>query len=296
MKHFNTNNPTEGWTEDEKYDFCKMENKWIKELPTGSHGRKIGLVGTANDPVFSSVEEINIAFENDILRRKETWKHLCHICDYATNKKVSLTRHLFVHGIGERFKCDKCEKDFAQKSSLKEHRESHNSSSGNKCNQCGKFYKTQRILEDHISTMHSAKHLQCDQCEMMFSNLRRLNGHKRQVHVFKSFKCDQCQHRAKTKVQLKLHIKYVHDGHLREISTKCDLCDYQGTKQNLKSHKEAIHENKKNWFCKACPFSTYSKGSFQRHMRIHTGEKPYQCQTCHKNFSNHFNAKRHCKS
>ena len=58
MEHFNTNNPT-GWTEDEKYDFCKMENKWLKELPTAK-GRKFGFAGVANDPIFLTVEEINI--------------------------------------------------------------------------------------------------------------------------------------------------------------------------------------------------------------------------------------------
>ena len=71
MENFNKNNPTQGWTEDEKYDFCKMENKWVKELPKKKTNRKAGIAGAANDPVFSSVEEINSAFENDILRRKE---------------------------------------------------------------------------------------------------------------------------------------------------------------------------------------------------------------------------------
>jgi len=27
MENFNKNNPTLGWSEDEQYDFCKMENK-----------------------------------------------------------------------------------------------------------------------------------------------------------------------------------------------------------------------------------------------------------------------------
>ena len=117
MEKFNKNNPTQGWTEDEKYDFCKMENKWIKELPK-SGNRKVGVARAANDPEFSSVEEINLAFENDNLRRKTNWKYLCHICDYATNKNGDLTRHLAVHDIGDRFKCDKCDKDFTQKSYL----------------------------------------------------------------------------------------------------------------------------------------------------------------------------------
>ena len=168
MEYCNKNNPTQGWTDDEKYDFCKMENKWIKELSKNSSShRKFGIAGAANDEIFSSVEEINLAFENDILRRKETWKHLCHICDYATKKKSNLTYHLAVHGIGERFKCDKCDKDFSQKVHLITHQKSHNLPSSKKCHDCGKMYKTVQSLKRHIKEMHSERRLKCDECDQM---------------------------------------------------------------------------------------------------------------------------------
>ena len=32
MEEFNQNNPTINWSEEEKYDFCKTENKWTKDL------------------------------------------------------------------------------------------------------------------------------------------------------------------------------------------------------------------------------------------------------------------------
>ena len=141
METFN-NNPTRGWTEDEQYKFCKMENKWLKEFPRGNCGtRTAGVVCLSTEPTFSTVEEIKILFEPDILRRKETWKNLCYICDYATNRKDFLSNHLAVHGIGDRFKCDQCDKDFSIKLTLRMHMKTHDSYP-QKCNQCGKMYKT----------------------------------------------------------------------------------------------------------------------------------------------------------
>jgi len=289
MENFNKNNPTLGWTEDEQYELCKMENKWLKELKRSNVGkRKVGVARLANEPAFSTIDEINTAFEDDILKLKETWKHICHVCDYATNRKGNLTNHLAVHGIGDRFKCDQCDKDFPTKYSLQTHIKVH-TSLPHKCNQCDKMYITENSLKSHIAEMHLEKRLKCDECEKMFSTNGSLNHHKKRVHVLKSFKCDQCKFRGKTNFHLKRHVNQVHNC----VLYKCGLCDYQGN--NLKRHKEAVHENKKNWFCKACPFSTYRKSDFLKHMRIHTGEKPCQCKTCGKYFTHESTANKHCK-
>ena len=197
--------------------------------------------------VLNSIEEINAAFESDILQRKETWKYLCHICDYATNTQQRLAIHLAVHGIGDRLKCNQCDKHFSTKMHLQKHIKTHNSCP-QKCNQCGKMYATAKNLKEHIADMHSEKRLECDDCDKRFSTIGRLNLHKKQVHVLKSFRCDQCKYRSKTNSHLKDHINKVHNG-VPDKLYHCELCDFQGNKSHLKVHKESIHENKKNWFC-----------------------------------------------
>ena len=59
MSEYNKNNPADLWSEDEQYDFAKVENKWVKEL-TSTNYRKCGRVwDSKDDPTFSSMEEFN---------------------------------------------------------------------------------------------------------------------------------------------------------------------------------------------------------------------------------------------
>lgn len=45
--------------------------------------------------------------------------------------------------------------------------------------------------------------------------------------------------------------------------------------------------------CNICGKSLSNKFALKRHMRVHTGEKPYRCGTCGKTFSRLDNVKEH---
>lgn len=66
----------------------------------------------------------------------------------------------------------------------------------------------------------------------------------------------------------------------------CDVCGKSGfsTKGNLKRHLKA-HSGEKPFKCDYCDSCFTEKKSLKIHVRRHTGEKPYKCHVCGKLFS-----------
>ena len=120
MSEFNKNNPAELWSEEEQYNFSKIENKWVKELVRFSKGRRTSgrVCDTTSDPTFTSIEEINAVFKRDIGKRSTRWRYLCSACDFGTDDKTSYSRHLVVHTTTKEFKCSQCESSFNNKSGV----------------------------------------------------------------------------------------------------------------------------------------------------------------------------------
>ena len=62
---------------------------------------------------------------------------------------------------------------------------------------------------------------------------------------------------------------------------------------SLSSAQTSGGENKKNYKCLKCSFSSFYPGNLRVHMRRHTGEKPFRCEFCGRPFSDKSNLNSH---
>ena len=115
----------------------------------------------------------------------------------------------------------------------------------------------------------------CKECNKYCATRARLRDHMKKHSDVKNFICIECGKRFKGEDGLKAHMK-MHRG---EYDYPCDLCDAKYVTQSaMLNHKTAKHTGGLKFTCEHCGQGYTNRPSYQVHLTLHTGEKPYKCR------------------
>lgn len=170
------------------------------------------------------------------------------------------------------------------------------------CHICGKKFKSRGFLKRHMKNHPDhmfRKKYQCTDCDFTtnkkLSFHSHLEGHKLIVKNERVPEYTEYTRHYREASPLSPNKLILRDKESK--LHKCKYCEYETAEQGLLNrHLLAVHSKTFTHVCAECAKGFRHPSELKKHMRTHTGEKPYGCQLCDFRCADPSNLKTHVKS
>lgn len=245
---------------------------------------------------FTSVS-LRSGHEHKVHKKTKDKRIACATCKEVFTNDSEYQTHLQTHPL----ECSQCGKYFYRRQNLELHLKRHLGIKPHKCTICDKAFVTKQKLAEHTNSHTGNAPIKCPLCDETFRRYSNLIQHKQRHHMnikkkVRDFIC-HCGEIFHSKKKLEWH-KEIHE----EKPKCCTYCSERFVHaSSLTRHIRKAHDCRyvpkcgrevENVECKVCGY-VFLKSSMQVHMRMHSGERPYSCHVCGKNFTTKWNLQLH---